>query len=233
MRTQTPREFTKEMADELIDRIIAKHSNDEDFSRDDITSIELPEGFEIIADHAFEQMFGLETVIIPEGYLAVGMFSFASDVNLRKVELPSTLQVIFEGAFLGCCRLKSVEFPDGLISIGERAFMSCASLRKLDIPGSVLVVHEDAFYKCRNVRKLRLHAGTEVIEFRAFGDLFKLWHFNYKKKLPSTLGPESRHSTAFVGSTCRRKFWREPIFKLRRYFGFEHRHRPYYYGVRY
>ena len=77
-----------------------------------------------IADEAFMDWYGLESVVIPETVTAIG-----------------------DRAFMGCSNLESVDLAEGLRTIGEQAFF-WTSLRKVIIPDSVISFGRNAFVPC-------------------------------------------------------------------------------------
>ena len=77
-----------------------------------------------IADEAFMDWYGLESVVIPDTVTAIG-----------------------DRAFMGCDNLESIDLPEGLRTIGEQAFF-WTGLRKVIIPDSVISFGRNAFVPC-------------------------------------------------------------------------------------
>ena len=65
---------------------------------------------------------------IPEGYEEIDAHAFENNSKLETVILPSSMKKIFKEAFKNCRNLKEVRTGGTLDSIGEKAFFNCTSL---------------------------------------------------------------------------------------------------------
>lgn len=72
--------------------------------RKDIVKVELPDGVEVIGDHAFEGCTWLEEVIFPETLKRIGKEAFAGCTNLKTAVHPPSVEVA-DNAFKGCRQL--------------------------------------------------------------------------------------------------------------------------------
>ena len=199
-------------------------------SKSNVYEFEIPAGTVGIGQNAFAGFSNLESVVIPEGVIYIGRSAFERCENLAEVIFPTTLRYIDDRAFFNCFALEMLDLPDEELElISTAAFAHCHSLRKIVIPGCVKTVEAEAFKDCRNVRKVVINEGVEFLGKRAFGDIFRLWHFSWRN-LPSTLVDDSYRKNAFLGSTCSPNagFFRHPIKKIRRYIGREWR--PYWWS---
>ena len=75
-----------------------------------LTSIDIPEGIEIIGDDAFHDCKKLENLI-----------------------LPKSLKTIGNSAFAGCIKIKEAIIPENVTEMGKRVFQSLPDTRKINI----------------------------------------------------------------------------------------------------
>lgn len=81
-----------------------------------------------IGKDAFNDNYGLTSVIIPEGVTVIGPHAFAYMDRLEEVTLPDSLAAIETQAFFFSERLKTINIPAGLANIHSGAFCWCDSL---------------------------------------------------------------------------------------------------------
>ena len=75
----------------------------------EIETIDLPKGIEVIDCHAFSACMKLVDVVIPEGVKKISDFAFEGCSSLHRIWLPSSLSYIGSNCFDGCLHLKSIE----------------------------------------------------------------------------------------------------------------------------
>jgi hypothetical protein len=68
----------------------------------------VPNGVTSIADGAFAQSYGLQSVTFPDTLMSIGQFSFAACYGLTSIVLPASLNNLSEFAFSVCYNLSSV-----------------------------------------------------------------------------------------------------------------------------
>ena len=81
--------------------------------KDDITSVQLPDGLTSIGDYAFSN-FDMESIDIPAGVMSIGEAAFSFCVYLVSIDLPAGLTSIGGGgsAFYYCDALSSINVPE-------------------------------------------------------------------------------------------------------------------------
>ena len=108
----------------------------------DLTSVVLPDGLEIIRDHAFYNN-KLTTITIPNSVTSIGKSAFSSN-QLTNVTIGNGVTSIGESAFY-INKLTSVTIPDSVKSIGGSAF-SLNLLTAVTIGNGVTSIGNSAFY---------------------------------------------------------------------------------------
>ena len=158
------------------------------------TKISVKEGTLGIAERAFSDCSGLESVTIPNSVTSVGKDAFQNTpwfdnqpdgvVYAGKVLykykgiMPEGTKIsIKEGtlgitgwAFSDCSGLTSVTFPNSVTSIGEWAFSDCSGLTSVTIPNSVTSIGEWAFYNCSALTSVTFPNSVTSIGECAFYD---------------------------------------------------------------
>lgn len=104
-----------------------------------------------IYDHAFENSFNLQKVVIKADLERIGYVSFYGCKNLKKVIFKGSVKEIARSAFNGCEILENIRIPEGCISIGRMAFRNCSALQQVTIPLSVETIAKDAFIGAEKV----------------------------------------------------------------------------------
>lgn len=127
--------------------------------REDITSVELPEGLTAIGVMSFERT-GITSIDMPDSVTSIDDSSFNSCKKLTDVKLSSGLKVIEAFSFQYCESLATIKIPNGVTSIAMDAFGSCKSLTSIEIPKSITEINPFAFYSCENIRDV-YYAGTK------------------------------------------------------------------------
>ncbi|MDE6692076.1 MAG: leucine-rich repeat domain-containing protein [Muribaculaceae bacterium] len=136
-------------------------------SKDNITSVTLPETVTTIKDNAFGHCTGLISVHIPESVTEIGPFAFSGCTALQSVTLPSSLGTIPSGLFQDCIRLTSIAIPKAVSMIGNWAFDGCTGLTSIAIPEAVTMIEGWAFNNCTGLTSITLPASVISVE-RAF-----------------------------------------------------------------
>ncbi len=136
----------------------------------DPRSVEVPEGVERIAPHAFAASRLLESVTLPSTLVEIGEHAF-EETALTRVEFPPSLRKIGEQAYASCRRLEEAVIPEGLEQIGEQAFAFCP-LREIFLPSSLNELGDNAFslfatYQGETRQTIHIPIGSRV--FRTDG----------------------------------------------------------------
>lgn len=119
-----------------------------------------------LPEQAFYENEDLQTMILPEGLEVIAAAAFSGCVNLTQIQLPSTLREIGEGAFLGCVSLRHIQLPEGLTAIQDMAFWG-SGLETVTVPPTVTHIGDNAFWDCpalqhADVLNPMAHMGTNA-----------------------------------------------------------------------
>lgn len=100
---------------------------------DQIISIVLPSGIEIIEGVAFQQS-SIETIELPNTLKSIGNTCFIICSLLEEITIPDAVTVIDDKAFSQCSSLKKVILGTQLERIGTNAFNRCSALETILCP---------------------------------------------------------------------------------------------------
>lgn len=163
----------------------------------EIRSVSIPEGVEVIRRSMFYKCSQLELVTVPSTLKAIEDFAFYGCEKLKKIDLTTckVLEVIgtsaFEGcksmvgivipdavieieeaAFLGCAEMKAVEFQENnqLEILGSHVFKDCQQLKRIILPDQLKQIGISCFYGCENLTEIHLPQELETVgEYAFFG----------------------------------------------------------------
>lgn len=91
---------------------------------DNIVSVTIGSGVEIIPFRAFDDCDNLASVVFSEGVRRIEKRAFGDCISLKSVELPETLEYLDEGAFYNCTALKNLRLPASLGAYDLQKFKS-------------------------------------------------------------------------------------------------------------
>lgn len=128
-----------------------------------LTEIVIPNSVNEIARAAFDFCPLLAHVDLPDQLTTIHCRLFYLCRSLEAIEIPKTVTSIGPHAFFECEKLKSVDLPNGLSKICHSAFGGCAALKEVDVPSSVKHVGTYAFRDCKSLALLNLPEGLEEI----------------------------------------------------------------------
>ena len=103
----------------------------------------VPEGCEVIGNHAFDSIEAVKRVVFPSTLKSIGKLAFAKS-GLEAISIPPSVEMIGERAFFSCCNLEACSFSNGLRKIGEAAF-SLTAIARFSLPGSLTSIGHGAF----------------------------------------------------------------------------------------
>ena len=89
---------------------------------DQISAVVVEKGITSIADAAFADCTGVETVEIADTVTSIGSEAFAGCENLTEVIIPTSVESLGDSAFAGCENLEEVTFCGDLPELGEDCF---------------------------------------------------------------------------------------------------------------
>lgn len=139
------------------------------FNGSGIVSINLPNTLKEIQRGAFSNCANLTEIILPESLEALGKTSTFAGSALEKVDLSKTsLSTIPYQTFEDCSNLKTVIFSGDITSIGNGAFTKCTGLEEITLPDAVTIIGERAFSGCESLKTVVLGTQLEEIQYHAF-----------------------------------------------------------------
>ena len=118
-----------------------------------ITSLYIPNTYDMGTQSAFSGCTQLETVTFEEGseLLLLESDMFFQCQSLISIDIPDSIEYISSGCFSGCSRLEEVKLPEKLYFIEEYAFFECVTLTEIDIPDSTEIIGDQAFAGCHDL----------------------------------------------------------------------------------
>lgn len=142
--------------------------------RDDVVSVNLPNGLTAIPPFMFEACTGLKSINIPNSVTSIGEYAFDGCISLVSVDIPDGITMIDTAAFNECASLASVSLPSGLTIIRNYAFDECTSLKEVIIPDGVTGIGDRAFHGLTSLVKITVPNSVNYIGENAFGDCFNV-----------------------------------------------------------
>lgn len=155
-----------------------------------ITSVEIPDGIELIGDGAFMECTNLKSVSFPTNYFRIAPYAFGG-AGFRTLKYPKNCSGI-NWAFYGCENLKEVIIEEGVTSLSTGLFDGCSSLKTVTLPSTctfilpafkncgnlteiilsdgIPKVLNGIFYKCSAIKKIYIPDSATEIESGAFTD---------------------------------------------------------------
>ena len=92
------------------------------YGLENLETIVLPYGVEIVSNRAVQNCANLTSVVIPNSVTEIGNSAFNDNPSLSEVKIGSGVTKIGNWAFENCASLRSVTIPASVTSIGDRAF---------------------------------------------------------------------------------------------------------------
>ena len=96
-----------------------------------VKSVTFSNSVQSIAESAFENCSGIESVIIPQTVDVIHKYAFRYCTNLKNLTITEGVKIIGEAAFLGCAKLEKAVIPRSVTSIGDNVFVDCKKLTYL------------------------------------------------------------------------------------------------------
>jgi len=100
---------------------------------DNLLSLELGSGVEVIRTHAFFHMSQLASIIIPNQVVTMELYAFRDCTALSSVTIGTGLSSLDAYVFNGCSSLEMIIIPFNITFIGYGAFYDCFNLREIYI----------------------------------------------------------------------------------------------------
>lgn len=134
--------------------------------------------FQAAASHGFRHDNDITSVVIPEGVEVIKRSMFYKCTQLNEVSFPSTLKIIEDFAFYGCEKLNKAELTKFrfLETIGTSAFEGCIALTEIIIPDSVIGIEEASFLGCKGIETVKFQENSqlEILGSHVFKDCVRL-----------------------------------------------------------
>lgn len=93
-----------------------------------------------IAENAFANEVGIESVQIPDSINFIQSKAFYNCLQISKLDMGSGIAFIGNMSFAKCTKISNLILPNSLEYIGDRAFENCNLVEELTIPNSVLLM---------------------------------------------------------------------------------------------
>ena len=150
-----------------------------------ITSLEIPEGVEIIEYYACRGCTGLESVSLPSTLTSMENGIFTGCTKLKAGFIPDSVTSMGRDTFWGCQSMTSVKFSANVTSLDTMTCYNCDSLTNAVIPEGVTCIGVSAFLNCDNLRSVRIPTTVTNIGNYAFNDCVSLEALNLPTGLTS------------------------------------------------
>ena len=137
-------------------------------TNENITSLKVPEGVEIIANSAFSGFQSLKTVSLPSTLKRIEIGAFEGCFALVSINIPNGTEYIGHCAFSSCKALTELKYPDSVKVIGIEAMRDCTSLHTVTLSKTLTNIEECMFFNCSSLQKITLHEGITKIGGEAF-----------------------------------------------------------------
>lgn len=124
-----------------------------------LTSVTLPESLTAIEDYAFYYTY-LTSINLPQSIVTIGDYAFYN-CALTSISLPEKLETIGNNAFSGN-EFQSLAFHEGLEYIGDEAFRNC-NMTNIVLPDSLKFIGSYAFSSCVRLTSVTLPSSLESI----------------------------------------------------------------------
>ncbi|MBE6322231.1 MAG: leucine-rich repeat domain-containing protein [Bacteroidales bacterium] len=133
-----------------------------------ITTCEINDRCEVVADGAFYECEYLINVIIPNSVKFIGDLTFSGCKRITDITIPDSVEKIGYYTFSRCTNLKKITMPKNLKKIDSFAFNECSGLITITIPNGVEDISVGAFKNCRSLNKITIPNRTKDISYSAF-----------------------------------------------------------------
>lgn len=119
-----------------------------------VQSVQIPVSVQSVGIYAFAGCTSLVSAVLPEGIKQIETGCFAQCINLESFTIPSSVLTIKFNVFADCSKLVTVSFAEGskCTAIGSGAFLNCTSLLRITLPQTVTSIGKQAFLHCNSLK---------------------------------------------------------------------------------
>ena len=128
-------------------------------------SVTIKEGIRLIANAAFYQCAGLQSVYIPDSVTQINTTAFRDCTALSDLRLPDSAVTIGNSAFAGCTSLTEITVPDRAELIDNYCFSGCTALTKAAIGADL---GQKVFENCAALTEVTFTEAAAAIGDSAF-----------------------------------------------------------------
>ena len=118
-----------------------------------------------IAEEAFKDHQGVNSVKIEEGVKEIGERAFAGCSNLTTIVIPEGVAAVENEAFSHCTSLQSISLPDSVVRAGGKMLEECSSLTSVKLSASLPVLREEMFVG--NTGLVSVEIPAQITELRS------------------------------------------------------------------
>lgn len=138
-----------------------------------LQSVTLPDSVKRLENNSFNYCMTLTTFNIGSGLEYIGNNVF-NRTRITSLNLPTGLKYIEQGAFNSMQHLQSLVIPDTVEYIGQQAFQDCTALTSIQFPTSLKVLEEQTMRRCTSLTSVTLPQDLEVLPENFFAECSSL-----------------------------------------------------------
>lgn len=140
-----------------------------------------------IADWAFTNCSGIDSLTLPNSITNIGEYGFAFCINLESINLGDSVKTMGFRAFQGCSSLSSVTIPNSVTEISAGLFLQCSGLVSLSLPNSITTINDESIALCTNLSSLTIPNSVTYIGADAFSGCTSLSNITVEASTPPQL----------------------------------------------
>ena len=133
-----------------------------------VKKIEFGENVVKLEEHAFSQMWHLESLVISSGITNIGSRSFESVGTCHHITFPRSLRIVYTYAFYNTTSITSISFPPTLESIKQYSLFGIQSLRHITFSSNVIDIETHIAQKCSGLLSITVLGNINSIKTSAF-----------------------------------------------------------------
>lgn len=99
-----------------------------------IKESKLPDGCEVLGEHAFQQCTSLTTIYLSASMETIKSYAFYGCINIQEIVVPQGVKIVSDYAFAECYELTTIKIPSSVTYIGRGALYGCVKLESIFLP---------------------------------------------------------------------------------------------------